>query len=59
MAIGIRADWCIALRMIALHEFYRKNREALENLFGDDEVCRLYERVNRALSERKKDEGDE
>jgi hypothetical protein len=59
MSIGIRADWCIALRMIALHEFRRRQWELVNQVFSDDEMRRIVSFVNRIISERKKDEGNE
>lgn len=50
MTVGIRADWCIALRMIALHEFYRRNREALDALFNDEKIVRLEEACRRNIT---------
>lgn len=34
MTVGIRADWCIALRMIALQEFYRLHAEMIDDIFA-------------------------
>ena len=39
--VGIRSDICIALRLIAINEFYRRNGIVLSNLTEDD-----YKRFN-------------
>lgn len=44
MIVGIRPDWCIALRMIALHEYYRQQSEFLES-------CGIMLDVRRVLNE--------
>lgn len=32
MRVSIRSDWCMALRMIALHEYYRKQQEFIREV---------------------------
>lgn len=37
MRVSIRADWCIALRMIALQEYYRISQEFAEKFLRSQE----------------------
>jgi hypothetical protein len=50
MRLSIRPDWCIALRMIAVHETFRKNME-FYNEYRNNERKRLIEKIEDIIYE--------
>jgi len=57
MIVSIRADYCIALRMIALQEYHRLNQELLDRLLmiqeslGEEFEKVLYENLEELYDE--------
>ena len=49
MTVSIRRDWCIALRMIALHEYYRKQRILLEEMYSKKEFDEIQKEIAEEL----------